>query len=208
MLQTQSLKYQYSSGRPLIFPNIHFQNEEPALILGESGCGKTTLLHLLAGLRTPSEGNVQLGQTNLYSLTTSERDAFRGKNIGVVFQTSHFIPSLSVLENITMPLYLNSQVQDENKVKTYLEKVNLFHKAFQPIGSLSVGEQQRIAIIRSIIHEPQWIFADEPTSALDNKNANQVISLLMDMTKTVNAQLIVVTHDNRWDHVIANTVRL
>jgi len=208
VLQTQSLKYQYASGRPLVFPNIHFQNEDPALILGESGCGKTTLLHLIAGLRTPSEGNVQLGETNLYSLTTSERDAFRGENIGVVFQTSHFIPSLSVLENIMMPLYLNSHRQDENKVKTYLEKVSLFHKAFQPIGSLSVGEQQRIAIIRSIIHEPQWIFADEPTSALDNKNADQVISLLMDMTRTVNAQLIVVTHDNRWDHVIANTVRL
>ncbi len=190
------------------FPDINFSNEDPALILGESGCGKTTLLHLLAGLRTPSEGNVILGQTNLYSLTTSKRDAFRGKNIGVVFQTSHFIPSLSVLENIMMSLYLNGKVQDENKAKDFLNRVNLFHKAFQPIGSLSVGEQQRIAIIRSIIHEPQWIFADEPTSALDNKNADQVIHLFMEMTKTVKAQLIIVTHDNRWDHVIANKVQL
>jgi len=176
--------------------------------LGESGCGKTTLLHLLAGLRTPTSGNVILGQTNLYSLTTSERDAFRGKNIGVVFQTAHFIPSLSVLENIMMSLYLNGKVQDENKAKDFLNRVNLFHKAFQPIGSLSVGEQQRIAIVRSIIHEPQWIFADEPTSALDNKNTDQVIHLFMEMTKTVNAQLIVVTHDNRWDNVIANKVQL
>jgi ABC-type lipoprotein export system ATPase subunit len=86
--------------------------------------------------------------------------------------------------------------------------VNLFHKAFQPIGSLSVGEQQRIAIIRSILHEPMWIFADEPTSALDNKNAEQVIGLFMEMTQTVNAQLIIVTHDNRWDGIIDNTVRL
>lgn len=208
MLQTQSLKYQYPSGKPLVFPDILFSNEQPSLILGESGCGKTTLLHLLAGLRTPSEGNVILGQTNLYSLTTSERDAFRGKNIGVVFQTSHFIPSLSVLENIMMSLYLNGKVQDENLAKDFLDRVNLFHKAFQPIGSLSVGEQQRIAIIRSIIHEPKWIFADEPTSALDNKNADQVISLFMEMTKKVNAQLVVVTHDNRWDNVITNTVRL
>jgi putative ABC transport system ATP-binding protein len=208
VLQTQSLKYQYPSGKPLVFPDIHFPDEQPALILGESGCGKTTLLHLLAGLRTPSEGNVILGQTNLYSLTTSERDAFRGKNIGVVFQTAHFIPSLSVLENIMMSLYLNGKVQDENKAKDFLNRVNLFHKAFQPIGSLSVGEQQRIAIVRSIIHEPQWIFADEPTSALDNKNADQVIHLFMEMTKTVNAQLVVVTHDNRWDNVIANKVQL
>jgi len=208
VLQTQSLKYQYPSGKPLVFPDILFTNEQPALILGESGCGKTTLLHLLAGLRTPTSGNVILGQTNLYSLTTSERDAFRGKNIGVVFQTAHFIPSLSVLENIMMSLYLNGKVQDENKAKDFLNRVNLFHKAFQPIGSLSVGEQQRIAIVRSIIHEPQWIFADEPTSALDNKNTDQVIHLFMEMTKTVNAQLIVVTHDNRWDNVIANKVQL
>ena len=208
MLQTKSLKYQYPAGKPLTFPDIHFSNEDPALILGESGCGKTTLLHLLAGLRTPSEGNVLLGETSLYSLTTSERDSFRGKNIGVVFQTAHFIPSLTVLENIMMSLYLNGKVQDQNKAKAFLDRVNLFHKAFQPIGSLSVGEQQRIAIIRSILHEPKWIFADEPTSALDNKNADQVIGLFMEMTKTVNAQLIVVTHDNRWDGIIDNTVRL
>ncbi len=107
-----------------------------------------------------------------------------------------------------MSLYLNGKVQDENLAKDFLDRVNLFHKAFQPIGSLSVGEQQRIAIIRSIIHEPKWIFADEPTSALDNKNADQVISLFMEMTKKVNAQLVVVTHDNRWDNVITNTVRL
>lgn len=126
----------------------------------------------------------------------------------MVFQTSHFIPSLSVLENIMMSLYLNGKVQDENLAKDFLDRVNLFHKAFQPIGSLSVGEQQRIAIIRSIIHEPKWIFADEPTSALDNKNADQVISLFIEMTQKVNAQLVVVTHDNRWDNVITNTVRL
>lgn len=183
-------------------------DNENCLILGESGCGKTTLLHLLAGLRTPSQGDVLFDKTSLTPLSTSDRDRFRGKNIGVIFQSSAFIASLSVLENLMMPLMLSGQIQDENRAKELLSFVHLDHKIQKPINELSIGEQQRVSIIRSIIHGPKWVLADEPTSALDNKNAESVIELLTSITKANNASLIVVTHDHRWNNAISHAIRL
>jgi putative ABC transport system ATP-binding protein len=192
----------------LHFPDIQLGNSENCLILGESGCGKTTLLHLLAGLRTPSQGEVLFDNTSLTPLSTSDRDRFRGKNIGVIFQSSAFISSLSVLENLMMPLMLSGQIQDENRAKELLSIVHLDHKIQKPINELSVGEQQRVSIIRSIIHGPKWVLADEPTSALDNKNAESVIELLTTITQANNASLIVVTHDHRWNNAISHAIRL
>ena len=192
----------------LHFPDIQLGNSENCLILGESGCGKTTLLHLLAGLRTPSQGEVLFDNTSLTPLSTSNRDRFRGKNIGVIFQSSAFISSLSVLENLMMPLMLSGQIQDENRAKELLSIVHLDHKIQKPINELSVGEQQRVSIIRSIIHGPKWVLADEPTSALDNKNAESVIELLTTITQANNASLIVVTHDHRWNNAISHAIRL
>lgn len=192
----------------LHFPDMQLGYNENCLILGESGCGKTTLLHLLAGLRTPSQGEVLFDKTSLTPLSTSDRDRFRGKNIGVIFQSSAFIASLSVLENLMMPLMLSGQIQDENRAKELLSIVHLDHKIQKPINELSIGEQQRVSIIRSIIHGPKWVLADEPTSALDNKNAESVIELLTSITKANNASLIVVTHDHRWNNAISHAIRL
>ncbi len=192
----------------LHFPNIQIGEKENCLILGESGCGKTTLLHLMAGLRTPSQGDILFDNSSLNSLSTSQRDQFRGKNIGVIFQSSAFIASLSVLENLMMPLMLSGQIQDENRAKELLSLVHLDHKIQKPINELSIGEQQRVSIIRSIIHGPKWVLADEPTSALDNKNAESVIELLTSITNANNASLIVVTHDHRWNNAISHAIRL
>jgi putative ABC transport system ATP-binding protein len=192
----------------LHFPDFELKDKDNCLILGESGCGKTTLLHLLAGLRTPSQGEVLFDGKSLSPLSTSERDQFRGKNIGIIFQSSAFISSLSVLENLMMPLMLSGQIQDENKAKELLSIVHLDHKILKPINQLSIGEQQRVSIIRSIIHGPKWVLADEPTSALDNKNAESVIELLTSITQTNNASLIVVTHDHRWNQAIPYTIQL
>lgn len=208
MLSTSNLGYQYPNSKMLHFPDMELGDNENCLILGESGCGKTTLLHLLAGLRTPSQGEVLFDNTSLTPLSTSDRDRFRGKNIGVIFQSSAFIASLSVLENLMMPLMLSGQIQDENRAKELLSIVHLDHKIQKPINELSIGEQQRVSIIRSIIHGPKWVLADEPTSALDNKNAESVIELLTSITKANNASLIVVTHDHRWNNAISHAIRL
>ncbi|MEY4329544.1 MAG: hypothetical protein RL609_292 [Bacteroidota bacterium] len=208
MLSTSQLGYQYPNSKMIHFPDFVLGTNEHCLILGESGCGKTTLLHLLAGLRTPSQGEILYNNQSLDPLSSSDRDIFRGKNMGVVFQSSAFISSLSVLENLMMPLMLSGKIQDENKAKELLSIVNLDHKIQKPIGELSIGEQQRVSIIRSVIHGPKWVLADEPTSALDNKNAESVIELLTSITRANNASLIVVTHDHRWNQAISHTIKL
>lgn len=208
MLTTKELQYQYPKGKKIDFPDFSLQQGETGLLLGESGSGKTTLLHILSGLRAPTAGVVQYDNTNLYQLSSGQRDAFRGKNMGLIFQTPAFIQSLSVLENLMVPFYLNHQLQDQHKAKHLLEKVGLYHKINQRPFQLSIGEQQRVSIIRAVIQSPQLIFADEPTSALDDKNAHQVIELLLNISAENKASLLVVTHDHRWSSFISKTIRL
>jgi ABC-type lipoprotein export system ATPase subunit len=208
VLITNNLHYQYSGNKSLSFPDLVIPDQGKTLILGKSGSGKTTLLHLLAGLRKPTSGYAQLDETIYTSLNNAALDAFRGEKMGLVFQTSHFVHSLSVLENIMLPLYFNRLTPDENQAKRILDKLEVFHKAFKFPFELSVGEQQRVAIARAIIHQPAVIFADEPTSALDNKNAEKVISLLIDAAEETQASLLVVTHDNRWQGFIHEQIEL
>jgi putative ABC transport system ATP-binding protein len=208
VLSIHDVSYQYPKGRKIIFPDFSLTQGETALLLGESGSGKTTLLHILCGLRAPSHGVVQYDNTQLYQLSSTKRDAFRGKNFGLVFQTPAFINSLTVLENLMTPLFLNHQKQDQYKAKYLLEKVGLFHKINQKPYELSIGEQQRVSIVRSVIQSPKFIFADEPTSALDDKNARQVMDLLLDISQENKASLLVVTHDHRWSPVISKSIQL
>lgn len=208
MLTGEKLEYQYPQGKKIIFPDFEFNQGETGLLLGESGSGKTTLLHVLSGLRKPTAGKVKYKDVDLFQLNTAERDQFRGKNIGMIFQTSAFIQSLTVLENLMIPLYINHSFQDQHKAKHLLDKVGLFHKINKRPFELSIGEQQRISIIRSVIQSPQIILADEPTSALDDKNAQQVISLLLDISAENQSSLLVVTHDHRWKSFIHKTIQL
>jgi putative ABC transport system ATP-binding protein len=208
VLSIQEVSYQYPGGKKIDFPNFTLQQGDTGLILGESGSGKTTMLHILSGLRAPSSGVVQYDNISLYQIPQAKRDAFRGKNIGLIFQTPAFINSLTVLENLMTPLFLNHQKQDQYKAKHLLEKVGLFHKINQKPYELSIGEQQRISIVRSVIQSPKFIFADEPTSALDDKNARQVMDLLLDISQESKASLLVVTHDHRWAPFISKTIQL
>jgi ABC-type lipoprotein export system ATPase subunit len=208
VLKTNQLQYQYTQEKKLFFPDFNLNQGETGLLLGESGSGKTTLLHILAGLRAPTQGSVFYDETDIYQLGSTQRDQFRGKNIGLVFQTAEFVNALSVLENLMLPLFLNHEFQDEHKAKHLLEKVGLFHKINKKPFELSIGEQQRISIIRSVIQSPKLIFADEPTSALDDKNAHHVIELLLEISQENNSSLLIVTHDHRWSPFINNTIQL
>lgn len=197
MLRTQNLSFTYNKENQLTFPDIECQSGEHCLLLGQSGCGKTTLLHLLGGLRSPQKGIIQVNNTILSNLSTAQLDKFRGKEIGIIFQQSHFVRALTVEENLILAQQLAGVKIDKQRIKTLLERLNIGYKIRSKTDSLSQGEQQRVAIARALVNQPAVILADEPTSALDDENTEQVIQLLQEQALAVNATLLVVTHDNR-----------
>ncbi len=197
MLQTKDLSYSYDGQHQLEFPDITCQKGEHWLILGQSGCGKTTLLHLLGGLLTPKAGSVTVAGTALERLTASQLDHFRGQHIGIIFQVPHFIRSLNVGENLALAQHLAGLPVDYTRIQSLLERLGIGHKTSRPPEALSQGERQRAAIARALVNKPALILADEPTSALDDVNANEVAQLLEETATDVNATLLIVTHDSR-----------
>jgi ABC-type lipoprotein export system ATPase subunit len=197
MLTTKNLQFQYTASQPMLFPDIDLQRGEQGLLLGQSGSGKTTLLHLLGGLLSPKSGDIRINDQNLSLLRGAALDHFRGKNIGIIFQTAHFIRSLTVEENLVIAQQLSGSKIDKSLIVSFLEKLNLGHKLKSKPHELSIGEAQRANIARALINAPPLILADEPTSALDDKNAEEVIKLLEQQAAAVNATLLIVTHDGR-----------
>jgi putative ABC transport system ATP-binding protein len=202
MLKTENLGYAYAGSPPLRFPNIECAKGEHWLVLGESGSGKTTLLHLLGGLLSPKEGRIVLGDTEMNQLSRSALDQFRGQHIGIIFQTAHFVQSLSVGDNLALAQSLAGMKVNRERIRELLSRLGLEHKLRSKPSQLSVGEKQRASIARAIINQPAVILADEPTSALDDSNCKQVIELLEEQAQAVDATLLVVTHDARLkDHI-------
>ena len=208
MLTTRNLTFQYADAKTMIFPDIDLQRGEQGLLLGQSGSGKTTLLHLLGGLLSPKSGAIQINDQNLSVLRGSALDNFRGKNIGIVFQTAHFIRSLTVEENLMVAQQLSGHKIDKSLIFSFLQKLNLGHKLKSKPNELSIGEAQRANIARALINAPSLILADEPTSALDDKNAEEVIKLLEQQAAEVNATLLIVTHDGRLKSYFNNQISL
>ena len=208
MLKTSQLTYQYKDGPKLEFPDITCGKGEHWLLLGQSGCGKTTLLHLLAGLLKPTSGTIQVGDTDISQLKPSQLDHFRGQHIGIVFQKPHFVRSLSVEKNLTLARYLAGERPYHQGINELLDNLNLGHKLKAMPHRLSQGEQQRVAIARAVINRPQLILADEPTSALDDQNCIEVIRLLETQAKQQNAVLLIVTHDQRLKDHFSNQIDL
>jgi putative ABC transport system ATP-binding protein len=197
IIQTSDLQYTFEKGPDLFFPSFQAEENSELLILGNSGTGKTTLLHMLAGLRKPMAGEVVVNGVKLNSLSGASLDRFRGKNIGVVFQTSHFVQSLSVMDNILLAPYFSNNKVSKADAEKMLDRLNILSKKNKKTSALSVGEQQRVAIARALLNNPSLILADEPTSALDDENAKEVLNLLREQTHSLKAALLIVTHDNR-----------
>lgn len=208
IIQTSNLQYTFSKGPDLFFPSIQAEENSELLILGSSGTGKTTLLHLLAGLRKPTAGNVEVNGVRLSSLSGAALDRFRGKNIGLVFQTSHFVQSLSVIDNILLAPYFSGNKVSKSDAEKVLDRLNILSKKNKKTASLSVGEQQRVAIARALLNNPSLILADEPTSALDDENAKDVLNLLREQTQALKAALLIVTHDNRLKDEVKQRIEL
>jgi putative ABC transport system ATP-binding protein len=197
MLHTSDLTYTYRRGEPLRFPDLHCAAGEQWLLLGQSGTGKTTLLHLLGGLRSPQRGSVEVAGVALGSLSRARLDHFRGQKIGIIFQTPHFVRALSVGENLALTQRLAGLPIDRNRIRELLDHLNIAHKLHSKTDRLSAGEQQRVAIARALINKPAVLLADEPTSALDDHNCEWVIELIERQASEEGATLLVVTHDNR-----------
>ena len=197
MLKSESLSFQYTDGPSFSFPDIECGQGEHLLLLGESGKGKTTLLHLLAGMLRPTKGSVSVANTDIVSLGSKQLDQFRGKHIGIIFQAAHFVQSLSVEDNLILPQYFSGNKVDKAKARAILDRLNIGDKAKSKPKDLSIGEQQRAAIARALVNDPDILLADEPTSALDDKNAEEVIQLLEEQSSLSKAALIIVTHDQR-----------
>ena len=191
MLETKNLRFKYDDDSVLSFPDIK-TSKENLLILGASGVGKTTFLHLLSGLLKPLEGEIDLIGTPISKLTISEMDRFRGKNIGIVFQKPHFINSLTVKENLQLAQYISKKI-DKTRINSLLESLGIEDKANKKTLNLSQGEKQRVAIALAIVNSPKLILADEPTSSLDDLNCNKVINLLKNQAAKYKAKLIIIT---------------
>lgn len=208
MLEATKLQYQYPGGELLTFPHLNCAAGETRLLLGKSGSGKTTLLQLLAGLRTPQQGAVVIDGTNLNTLGTTQLDKFRGAKIGMIFQTAHFIRSISVRENLRLTQSLAGKKVDDQRITAILASLDLAGKDGVLPARLSVGQQQRVAIARAVLNQPAVILADEPTSALDDENALAVLRLLQEQAASVEATLLIVTHDSRLTNLVPQQTSL
>ncbi|MCB0569898.1 MAG: ATP-binding cassette domain-containing protein [Phaeodactylibacter sp.] len=208
MLRTSGLQFSYDGHTRLSFPDIDCKSGEHWLLLGHSGSGKTTLLHLLGGLLRPRSGTIEVANTDMSALSPARLDRFRGRNIGIVFQTAHFVRALTVEENLKLAQQLAGLEPDSSRIEELLEHLNLGHKLHAKPERLSIGEQQRAAIARAIVNRPDIILADEPTSALDEQNCYRVIQLLESQARAVGATLLVVTHDQRLKERFPNQIAL
>lgn len=208
MIKAEGLTYTYSGGTKIAFPDFTIQPGEECLIIGSSGCGKTTLLHLLSGLLKLKDGTLEINGSHYSDMSAYKTDRFRGKHIGLVFQESHFISSLTVLDNLLLAQKLAGIKKDKSAALHLLDKLQLNERAQYLPQKLSIGERQRASIARAIVHNPDYILADEPTSALDDENAERVLSLLREQAKARNSALIIVTHDSRLKDKISKKIEL
>jgi putative ABC transport system ATP-binding protein len=163
---------------------------------GESGSGKTTFLHLLAGILSPDDGLIELEGKNTVQMNNSEKDSLRAGTIGYVFQSFNLLQGFSCLENLKLAMSFGSNY-DESFAEDLLIKVGLAHRLSHKPGQLSIGQQQRVALARALVNKPKLILADEPTGNLDSKNAINAINLLCELCQETDTALLLVSHDER-----------
>lgn len=175
--------------------DLEIKSAETIAIVGASGSGKSTLLGLMAGLDRPSSGDVWLAGKSLNTLDEDGRASLRGDEVGFVFQSFQLLPSLTALENVMLPLELQSKASAKTDAVNLLNRVGLAERLYHYPKQLSGGEQQRVAIARAFVTQPKILFADEPTGNLDKKTSQHIIELLFEMNREKNTTLIIVTHD-------------
>ncbi|KOR89458.1 ABC transporter ATP-binding protein [Paenibacillus solani] len=201
ILKIEHLSKIYGTGESAVkaLDDVSFtvQKGEFVAIIGPSGSGKSTLLHLLGGVDRPSSGKVLVENTDIYALDETRLAIFRRRQIGLIYQFFNLIPTLTVKENMTLPLLLDNQQEDKKQFDGLVKTLNLEHRLNHLPNQLSGGQQQRVSIGRAIISNPAIMLADEPTGNLDSRNSSEIIDLLKMLNKTYRQTLIVITHDER-----------
>lgn len=201
LLKLQNLRKEFSEGNAtrVVLNEIDtsFNQGEFVVLLGRSGSGKSTLLNLISGIEQPSAGTIWINDVPITQLNERSRTLFRRDHIGFVFQFFNLIPTLTVLENVTLPQELAGQNRKdvEHKALNLLERVGLADRCQAFPDKLSGGQQQRVAIARALIHDPMLVLADEPTGNLDEETGDRVLKLLLDLTRSANKTLIMATHN-------------
>lgn len=181
----------------LNIPEFEVKKGELVALFGPSGSGKSTFLHVLSGLLPVSEGQVAVAGCELNKLGEVERDRFRARSVGYIFQSFNLLNGLSALENVMLGASLAGQSCSCEQATNLLSEVGLEHRMHNRPHQLSMGEQQRVAVARAIIHTPELILADEPTGSLDPKRSAEIIDLLENMVKRHGCTLITVSHDTK-----------
>tara|TARA_B100001939_G_scaffold128906_1_gene111808 strand:+ start:2269 stop:2955 length:687 start_codon:yes stop_codon:yes gene_type:complete len=211
VLELQDVSFGYGEGedRVSVLENVNFSVEsgQRMALLGRSGSGKSTLMNILAGLLLPERGSVIWQGSDITRLSDAERVSLRRQTIGVVYQFHHLLPEFSAEENVMLPAMLGGQsvATSTRLARELLEQVGLEHRVGHRPGELSGGERQRVAIARALAGGPKVLLMDEPTGNLDESTADRVLSMLVDLSKTTQTSLVIVTHDRR---VAAQTEQL
>ena len=198
MLELKNVSKKFIEGEAthIVLNNLELKIPEGQIVIlfGKSGSGKSTLLNVISGIDLPDEGSVSIDNTDITKLSENDRTLKRRNKIGFIFQFFNLIPTLTVKENLQLPLELNDIGDHQSKIENVLTEVGLADRADTYPDKLSGGERQRIAIARSLIHNPDIILADEPTGNLDHETGLQIIDLLDRVVKKKNKTMIMVTH--------------
>jgi len=201
LVRVENLTKSYTEGKQsrTILDNINvtFNTGEFILLLGQSGSGKSTLLNLISGIDAPDHGDIFVNNLAINQLSERDRTLFRREHIGFIFQFFNLIPTLTVLENVSLAVQLNGGVtrEREQEIETLLEQVGLSHRQHAFPDRLSGGEQQRVAILRAIAHNPTLLLADEPTGNLDEETGGTILQLLLNLIRQTNRTLIMASHN-------------
>lgn len=208
MLACSELSFSYDTKKTFNFPSFSCEKGETLLILGNSGTGKTTLLHLLALLLTPNSGSIKIKGKELALLTAKDASQMRANHLGIIYQKPHFVNSLNVLDNLLLANYLADKKQSKTQAQNLAQNLGISELLDENTSILSGGEQQRVSIARALMNNPDVILADEPTSNLDDENCKRVIELLENQSKNIGAALVIVTHDQRLKDNFKNIITL
>ncbi len=200
LLRVRGLRksFQTGDGQIEVLRGLDFEIQpgECVAIVGSSGVGKSTLLHILGALDHPTSGSVEFRGTDLFGKSSDDLARFRSDCLGFIFQFHHLLPEFNALENVMMPGLIANEPPEPLRERAIglLEEVGLGHRVEHPVGKLSGGERQRVAVARAVVRKPALLLADEPTGNLDPKTGEQILELLLDLNSTHQSGLVVVTH--------------